>query len=149
MNARIKGRIKTGGAPGKLPTPPASARARTPGGRKPKLSGAQRRKLARERAASTPPAAGVVLLPRVNVGKLESLADLRREVVRLYRAARAGALTSELAARLTYVLNVAASLVRVEVEQRQVDDLRRQLAELRGEPVSLVENGSVHAMDAQ
>jgi hypothetical protein len=104
--------------------------------RKPKLSGAQRRKLAKQRAADRLQLLGgdrplrAELLPPVRIEDLESVRSYRHEMNRLYALMRGGDLLTENGTRLTYVLREAANLARIEEELRLAAAIRDQLMEL-------------------
>ena len=57
-----------------------------------------------------------VLLPRQRVGRLDTVANWRRELGRLYRKMRSGELPADLGTKLAYVAQVAAKLVQIEQE---------------------------------
>lgn len=92
----------------------------------PKLSGAARRKLAREAARREN--YGVLAraqyvrgeLTGVVVGELDSVGDWRREIGRIFREARAGTLPTEEASRLTFVASLGVRVAQVEQELRQI-----------------------------
>ncbi len=68
-----------------------------------------------------------VLMPRVRVGKLDSVVAWRREIGKVYRAMRRGDMDHDIGAKLTYVANVAAQLVKIEEELRQRDRIAAAL----------------------
>ncbi len=62
------------------------------------------------------PAPCKVASPRLKLG---SVADVKRELARLYREARRGEITTQTATRLAYLLNMMAQLIEsAELEKR-------------------------------
>ncbi len=68
------------------------------------------------------------LIPRARVGKLDSVVAWRREIGKVYRAMRRGDMHADLGAKLTYVANVAATLVKIEEELRHAGRIADELA---------------------
>jgi hypothetical protein len=83
----------------------------------------------KERRAANPTA---TIIKEVRCGRLSTLTDWRREIGRVYRAMRTGKLAPDDATKLTYVANVAAKLVHLETELRELQALRERLAQLQG-----------------
>ena len=57
-----------------------------------------------------------VVMPRQRVGRLDTVANWRRELSRLYRKMRSGEIPADLGTKLAYVAQVAAKLVQIEQE---------------------------------
>jgi hypothetical protein len=106
---------------------------------KPKLSGAQRRKLAKHRAAARLQRAGgerplrAELLPPVRIEDLEGVRAYRHEMNRLYALMRSGDLATENGTRMVYVLREAANLARIEEELQLAGAIRAELLKLNGD----------------
>jgi hypothetical protein len=99
---------------------------------KPRLSGAARRKLAREEAAKAFAERGVVM-PAFTVGSLNTVRDYRAELNKVYRAARMGQMRPEDATKLAFIVNLGAQLSRVEEELANIEGLRRAVEEVQGQ----------------
>jgi hypothetical protein len=67
--------------------------------------------------------------PTPRIGKLDSLADLRREMARVYRESRRGELPTADLTKFVYALRSMADLHEIEV-------LERRLTELEGKVVA-------------
>jgi len=112
--------------------------------RKPRLSGAARRKLARQAAArenyGVMPRARIVSgeLSGVVVGQLDTVSDWRREIGRIFREARAGTLATEDASRLTFIAQVGARVSQVEQELEGIRALHEAVVKVHegGQPVA-------------
>lgn len=106
------------------------------GPKKPRLSGAQRRKLAKERSSipTSPPVLAGEVLRRVRVGQLDTIDQWRTEISRVYREMRLGKLRTDEGTKLTYVANVAAQLAKIAQELKELEALRQQLAALQSTP---------------
>lgn len=76
-------------------------------------------------------ASGQLMAP-VRVGRLETVAQWRREVGRIYRAARRGDLNPSDATKLTFIADVGAKLAKYEQELKELNALREQVARLEG-----------------
>jgi hypothetical protein len=106
--------------------------------RKPKLSGAQRRKQAKQRAAERLQRLGgdrplrAELLPPVRIEDLEDVRSYRHEMNRLYALMRSGDLATEHGTRMVYVLREAANLSRIEQELQLAGAIRAELLKLNG-----------------
>jgi hypothetical protein len=61
------------------------------------------------------------------VGPLRSIADVQRELARVYRAARVGHLQMDQAKALTYILQVLANIVRDGALEARVAAVEEQL----------------------
>ncbi len=121
-------------APGR--SAPHNTAQQTPfGGKKPKLSGAQRRKAAKQKAstrlggAPLRPLSAELLAP-VRVEDLETVSGYRRELNRVYGQMRAGQMQPELGTKLAYVLNTGASLARIEQELHEAALIRDELMKI-------------------
>lgn len=105
---------------------------------KPKLSGAARRKLARQKAqahvegAPSRPLSAELLAP-VKVEDLDTVAGYRRELNRVYGMMRAGQMRGEDGTKLAYVLCQGAGLARIEQELREAAAIREALVRLQGD----------------
>lgn len=113
------------------------------GAKKPRLSGAQRRKLVKERSsAATPrPVIEGEVLRRVRVGQLNTIDQWRVEIAKVYREMRLGKIRSDEGTKLTYVANVAAQLAKIAQELKELEALRQQLAALqRTQPAALIQH---------
>lgn len=112
---------------------------------KPRLSGAQRRKLNAQRIAE----AGGVVMPRLPaLGSLESVRSFRAELSTIYAAMRRGAVPTEVGTRLVYVLNVGAALAKAEQELQELTHLREQIARIEGDGPGLPALGYLEPDDA-
>jgi polyhydroxyalkanoate synthesis regulator phasin len=76
---------------------------------------------------------------RRRVGRLEHLADWRRQIAKVYRAVRKGDMPSSEGTRLVFILQAGAQITREESRERheaeqraQIERLQEQLAELQG-----------------
>jgi hypothetical protein len=124
------------------------------GKHKPKLSGAQRRKLLKEKFAANNAPRPVIngeLIKRIRMGHFDhggTVNQWRMEIARVYRAMRRGQLRTDEGTKLTYVANVAAQLAKIAEELRELEQLRQQLTQLQGMPVAgLISNGHDAAED--
>jgi hypothetical protein len=106
------------------------------GPKKPRLSGAQRRKLAKERASAAGPQPVIAgeVLRRIRVGQLDTIDQWRTEISKVYREMRLGKIRSDEGTRLTYVANIAAQLAKIAQELKELEALRQQLAALQSAP---------------
>ena len=110
--------------------------------RKPRLSGAARRKLKRQQDAQTRlevqgrlGGAAVKplspeLLPPLNVDDLDSVGAYRRELNRVYGQMRIGAMLPETGTKLAFVLCQGAGLARIEAKLLEAEAIRRELIKL-------------------
>jgi hypothetical protein len=113
------------------------------GAKKPRLSGAQRRKLQKEKTlAARHTVDPSTVIPRVRVGRLDTVDEWRREISTVYREMRLGKIRSDEGTRLTYVANVGAQLAKIAQEIKELETLRQQLAQLQGGPVTYPVNGA-------
>ena len=86
------------------------------------LSGSARRKLARARLMAQnggvlPRSTFIPGRPtRIIVGPLDAVSDWKREIGRMFREARAGALPSDEAARLSYIAQLGVRVAQIEEE---------------------------------
>lgn len=87
----------------------------------------------------SPPPGAQPQAERRRVGRLETLADWRRQIGKIYRAVRKGDMPSAEGTRLVYMLESGARIAREESRERheaeqraQVERLQQQLAELQG-----------------
>jgi hypothetical protein len=94
---------------------------------KPKLSGAQRRKLAREKAIADAAITGVYVPPMPSLGALETVVDYRRELNVVYKRLRAGHMPPEVATKSAFILNLGAALARAEQELQELTQLREKV----------------------
>ena len=96
--------------------------------RKPKLSGAQRRKRDREAAKARgygAPRGDVVLLPRIDVVKVETLADIAFELRRLFAYSIAAGKAPAEAGGIAYIGQAAQKATQVAEENAALrDELR-------------------------
>jgi hypothetical protein len=115
------------------------------GPKKPRLSGAQRRKIAKERAsAATPRPLDGEVQRRIRVGQLDTIDQWRVEIAKVYREMRLGKIRSDEGTRLTYVANVAAQLAKIAQELKELEALRQQLAALQSAPPpGLIQNDAM------
>ena len=82
-----------------------------------KLSGAARRKIAREKATAEAAAKGSDYIPPMPaLGKLETVTDYRRELNVVYRRMRQGQMPPEVATKSAFILNLGAALAKAETE---------------------------------
>jgi hypothetical protein len=79
----------------------------------------------------SPPTPSGDLMPHMRIGRLETVAQWRRQVGKIYRDMRKGRIPKEDGTRLTYVANIGAQLAKYEQELAQVDELARQLEEIK------------------
>jgi hypothetical protein len=84
-------------------------------------------------AAPTPatPIAGELVAKPPYVGRLETVADWRRQIAKVFREMRQGKLAPEDGTKLTYVANIGAQLAKVQEELKEAAALREELARLR------------------
>ena len=84
-------------------------------------------------SADPPPALleGDVLRP-VYVGRLETVADWRRQLGKIFREMRRGQLRPEDGTKLAFVANLGAQLAKVEEELKVARAMNEQLAQLQG-----------------
>jgi hypothetical protein len=68
------------------------------------------------------PASGQIV-PRVRLGRLDSVAAWRREIARVYKQMRRREIPSEDGTRLTYVARIGAQLTQIEEELRATQAL--------------------------
>lgn len=80
----------------------------------------------------------VAFLPRQRVGRLDTVANWRRELSRLYRKMRSGEIPADLGTKLAYVAQVAAKLVQIEQELAEAKRIADALKELHN-PVPQLE----------
>ena len=108
--------------------------------RKPKLSGAQRRKQARQSAEPTQVLAGDVLKrePQYVTNRLMTVLEWRRQIGLLYREARAGKLRSDEATRFVYIAEIGARLAKMAEELESIEALRQQLAQVQNAPAARI-----------
>lgn len=101
---------------------------------KPRLSGAQRRKIARQNAtAEAERNGGVYVPPLPTLGSLETVVDYRRELNVIYKAMRRGDMPAENATKAVFILNVGAALARAETELREQAQLREAVVALQSQ----------------
>jgi hypothetical protein len=112
------------------------------GKHKPKLSGAQRRKLQKQKQQLADAPRDGELLARIRMGHFDhggTVNQWRIELARVYRAMRLGHLRTDEGTKLTYVANVAAQLAKMAEELRELEALRQQLSRVQGTaPVGLI-----------
>jgi hypothetical protein len=102
-----------------------------------KLSGSARRKLARQQATEDPKSGE--LMKRIRVGQLETVAQWRREIGRVYREMRFHTIRTEEGTRLVYVAEIGARLAKMQEELESIEALRSQLEQLQGmQPAALI-----------
>lgn len=104
--------------------PPLGGRT---GARKPRLSGAQRRKLARQSAVAAAAVTGVFVPPMPTLGSLDNVVDYRRELNVVYKRMRSGHMHPEDATKAVFILNTGAALARAEQELRELTQLRERV----------------------
>jgi hypothetical protein len=117
-------------------------------GPKPKLSGAARRKLAKQKLMASLPKPNGDLMPRIKVGRLETVDEWRKEIGKVYRAMRTGTLRSDEGTKLTYVANVGAQLAKIEQELGAIEELRQGNAALR-QQLAQSKNGGIPLLNGQ
>ena len=103
-----------------------------------KLSGAARRKIAREkqRASEAEARARGEFVPRPGVmGRLETVGDIARELRRVFHDARMGTLPVEFASRLAFVGTQALKATEVETQIAQQAAVIRALQASREGPL--------------
>jgi hypothetical protein len=64
------------------------------------------------------------------VGKLTTLAQVRREMVRVYKAARQGQLESQEGSRLVFMLTAIARLIESSDIEQRLEGVEQQLGNL-------------------
>jgi len=108
--------------------------------KKPKkyLSGAAKRKLAKQRLMASAPALDGNLLRRIRVGELNTVDQWRREIGKIYREMRFQKIPTEVGTRLVYVAEIGARLAKMAQELCELEQLRQQLAALQGGPTALI-----------
>jgi polyhydroxyalkanoate synthesis regulator phasin len=123
---------------------------------KKRLTGAQRRKIAKERDATLPPRVVTVetAAERQVVGnRLMTVTEWRREISKIYREMRSGKIRSEEGTRFVWVSEVGARLAKMQEELESIEALRRQLEEmqqLQGVlPTALLPHDSVNSSGDQ
>jgi hypothetical protein len=77
----------------------------------------------------------VIVRPRI--GRLDSVRGWRREVGKIYKAMRCGAIPATEGTKLAFVADIGARLTRVEEQLRKFDDMARQLERLEGRAPAL------------
>ena len=87
------------------------------------------------------------LLPRQRVGRLDTVANWRRELSRLYRKMRSGEIPADLGTKLAYVAQVAAKLVQIEEELREARRIAEALEQQRN-PIPRLEAPTADAAPA-
>jgi hypothetical protein len=102
------------------------------------LSGAAKRKLAKQRLMASAPALEGNLLRRIRVGELNTVDQWRREIGKIYREMRFQKIPTEVGTRLVYVAEIGARLAKMAEELRELEALRQQLAQLQGVPTGLI-----------
>jgi hypothetical protein len=65
------------------------------------------------------------------IGRLETVAQWRRQIGKIFKAMGHGKCQKDEGTKLTYVANVGAQLAKVEQELAQVENLARQLEEVK------------------
>jgi hypothetical protein len=100
--------------------------------KKKKLSGFQRRKLAREKLnASRPPMRSpkmqVYTTGDVVTNRLMTVLEWRREIAKVYREMRSGKIRTEEGTRFVYVSEIGARLAKMQEELESIEALRKQL----------------------
>ena len=87
---------------------------------KPRLSGAQRRKIAKEKAEQALTATGVLVpLPR-ELSTLNTVRDYRREINATYRDYHNARIARESMTARAFVLNTGAALAKAEMELEEL-----------------------------
>lgn len=71
------------------------------------------------------------------VGRLESLADWKRQIGKVYRLVRRGELPSAEGSRLVFILQAGAQITREEARQKHEDEQREQVARLEAQLAAL------------
>jgi hypothetical protein len=102
--------------------------------KKPRLSGFQRRKLARLKIANGQtviPAKDPDELRRIRVGALDTVNQWRREIAKVYREMRFQMIRTEIGTRLVYVAEIGARLAKMQEELKELETLRQQLEQLQ------------------
>jgi len=69
--------------------------------------------------------------PPPRVGRLNTLAGVRQELVRLYREARAGTLPTQEATRLTFILQAIAKIIEGHDLEARLNALEQRAAHAR------------------
>lgn len=120
--------------------------------RKPRLSGAARRKIERQKLAKQqiPTPVEGEMLKRIRVGELETVDQWRKEIGKVYREMRFQTIRTEVGTRLVYVAEIGARLAKMKEELNELEALRAQLAQLQNGGVQLT-NGQEYlpAIDSQ
>ena len=106
---------------------------------KPRLSGAQRRKIARGKLPPSRP----LIATKVQVyttgdtvsNRLMTVMEWRREIAKVYREMRSGKIRTEEGTRFVYVSEIGARLAKMAEELESIEALRRQLERLQGTPL--------------
>jgi hypothetical protein len=78
-------------------------------------------------------AAEVVTTPIPPVGKLTTLAQVRREMVKVYKAARQGTLETQEGSRLVFMLTAIGRLIESSDFERRIEAVEKQLDSWRKE----------------
>ena len=100
---------------------------------KPRLSGAQRRKLARQQEIAAAAANGQQVMPPLRrLETLNTVRDYRREINAVYRDLHHDRIRREDATSRVFILNTGAALARAEQELQELIELRRRLDEIQG-----------------
>ena len=81
-------------------------------------------------------------MPRQRVGRLDSVANWRRELSRLYRKMRSGEIPADIGTKLAYVAGVAAKLVQIEQELAEAKRIADALEQHRN-PIARLDLASV------
>lgn len=97
---------------------------------KPKLSGAQRRKLAKAKAAEQLAKGVLVPLPR-ELSTLNTVRDYRREINSVYRDYHHERITRDSATSRVFILNTGAALAKAEMELEELAKLREQVERIQ------------------
>ena len=72
----------------------------------------------------------VVQTPTLRIGRLTTLPQVRREMIRVYREARSGTLPSGEATRLTFILQAIAKLIEQGDTEARLEELERMITSL-------------------
>jgi predicted transcriptional regulator len=102
--------------------------------KKPRLSGFQRRKAAREKLNASRPKVQVYATGDVVTNRLMTVLEWRREIAKVYREMRSGKIRTEEGTRFVYVSEIGARLAKMQEELESIEALRKQLEQVQSGP---------------